>query len=203
MLLMQHLKHPPTLNSLPERDRPIIAKALAKNPLERYKSCMELVETLMDAGRQPVSVVADESESIDFDTQVQESAEQGNTIIIPKKHQLPPLPASVAADYKSRTTVDISCPACGFAGRVPKKYQGQRVKCPQCSKKFRVEVSDLDTEPLAAPPRGLAETAVRVDKGTMVMKAVECPVCGHQDKLPQDDSGRAVKCSQCGCVYRE
>jgi hypothetical protein len=166
---------------------------------------MEMVETLMDAGRQPVSVAVDTSEAIDFDTQVSESAaEQGNTIIIPKKHQLPPLPSAAAADYKSRTTVDISCPACGFAGRVPKKYQGQRVKCPQCSKKFRVEVYELDPEPRATPPpRAAAETAVRADKGTMVMKAVECPVCGHQDRLPQDDSGRAVKCSQCGCVYRE
>jgi serine/threonine protein kinase len=136
MLLMQHLKHPPTLSSLPARDQTIIAKALAKNAGDRFKSCMELVETLMDAGRQPITMapapVADDDEvNLDAPPPLQES--QGNTIIIPKKHQLPPLPAAAAADYKSRTTVDISCPSCGFTGRVPKKYQGLRVKCPQCS----------------------------------------------------------------------
>lgn len=211
VLLMQHLKHAPNLVSLQERDRPIIAKALAKNPLERFKTCMEMVETLMEAGRRPITAPPPpaDDDTVSFDTPPESQEISGTTVIIPKKHQLPPLPATAAADYKSRTTVDISCPSCGFTGRVPKKYQGQRVKCPQCSKKFRVDVYDVEPEPAPAPSsvatRAPTQTAVRENKGTqqIVVKTAECPVCGHKEKVPLSSTTGQVKCSQCGCVYRE
>src|SRR6266545_640069 len=42
-LLMQHLQGTPDLASLPPTDRPIIARALAKTPDQRYPTCNELV----------------------------------------------------------------------------------------------------------------------------------------------------------------
>src|SRR4051794_11380206 len=41
-LLLQHLQSEPVLDSLSAGDRPIIARALAKNPDHRYSSCMAM-----------------------------------------------------------------------------------------------------------------------------------------------------------------
>lgn len=49
-LLMQHISGSPDLNSLPVADRPIIARALAKKPDERWPSCLEMVRELKGAG---------------------------------------------------------------------------------------------------------------------------------------------------------
>jgi serine/threonine protein kinase len=45
-LIMQHLQGTPNLDALPEGDRAPIARALAKNPNERFSSCRELVQAL-------------------------------------------------------------------------------------------------------------------------------------------------------------
>lgn len=49
--MMQHLTAVPDLDSLPECDRPIIAKALAKDPDQRHGSCTALVEALAGAAQ--------------------------------------------------------------------------------------------------------------------------------------------------------
>ncbi len=48
-LLLQHLREPPDLASLPEHDRPVIGKALEKDPTDRWTSCRELVQRLIHA----------------------------------------------------------------------------------------------------------------------------------------------------------
>ena len=45
-LARQHLNQPPDLESLPPADRQIIARALAKNPLDRFSSCRQLIDQL-------------------------------------------------------------------------------------------------------------------------------------------------------------
>src|SRR5947207_7310729 len=45
-LLLQHLKEPPDLSPLPEADRPIVARALAKDPQQRFASCLEFMAAL-------------------------------------------------------------------------------------------------------------------------------------------------------------
>ncbi len=42
-LLLHHTTSEPDLSSLPAEDRPLIARALAKNPDHRFASCMDLV----------------------------------------------------------------------------------------------------------------------------------------------------------------
>ena len=55
-LAAQHLNAKPRLAALPAADQPVIARALAKNPNDRFSSCRELVNALDLAGRTPVSV---------------------------------------------------------------------------------------------------------------------------------------------------
>jgi serine/threonine protein kinase len=48
-LALQHMTEPPDLSMLPEADRPIVGRALSKNPDDRFPSCTAFVRTL--AGR--------------------------------------------------------------------------------------------------------------------------------------------------------
>src|SRR4051794_30940277 len=42
-LILQHLRNPPNLDSLPPDDRPAIERALSKNPEQRFDTCADLV----------------------------------------------------------------------------------------------------------------------------------------------------------------
>ncbi|MCI0359347.1 MAG: protein kinase, partial [Planctomycetaceae bacterium] len=46
-LLLQHLQAEPDLSPLPPEDRPIVARALAKEPSQRFASCMDFVRALL------------------------------------------------------------------------------------------------------------------------------------------------------------
>jgi serine/threonine protein kinase len=59
-LANQHLRTPPQLSPLSERDRPAVAKALAKNATDRFPSCRAFVKALTDAGQR---IVVQSSES--------------------------------------------------------------------------------------------------------------------------------------------
>ncbi len=48
-LLVQHLQEQPDLEMLPASDRPAVARALAKNPQERFPSCLDFVAALRGA----------------------------------------------------------------------------------------------------------------------------------------------------------
>ncbi len=52
-LIMQHLHGVPELNPLPPEDRDIIARALAKNPEDRFPTCHALVKALQEARPRP------------------------------------------------------------------------------------------------------------------------------------------------------
>jgi RND family efflux transporter MFP subunit len=63
-----HLTKAPNLSMLPEPERPIVAKGLAKNPDYRWPSCLAFVEALQNAVRGiPTAIVAEEPEG-DFPT---------------------------------------------------------------------------------------------------------------------------------------
>lgn len=50
-LMMQHLQAAPDLAPLPPSDRPVIARALSKDPFQRFPNCAEMVRALVEAGR--------------------------------------------------------------------------------------------------------------------------------------------------------
>ena len=50
-LAMQHMTEPPDLSAVPEQDRPVLARALAKNPDERFPSCSAFVRAMFGSGQ--------------------------------------------------------------------------------------------------------------------------------------------------------
>lgn len=50
-LALQHMTAPPDLSMLPEADRPIVGRALAKEPEQRFPSCTAFVRSLAAVGR--------------------------------------------------------------------------------------------------------------------------------------------------------
>jgi eukaryotic-like serine/threonine-protein kinase len=49
-LLIQHLREPPNLGPLPPADRPVVARALAKKPEDRFPTCLQFIRALQQAG---------------------------------------------------------------------------------------------------------------------------------------------------------
>jgi eukaryotic-like serine/threonine-protein kinase len=54
-LALQHMSEEPDLRPLPERDRPIVARALAKDPAKRFPNCVSFVRALSGLGPRPDS----------------------------------------------------------------------------------------------------------------------------------------------------
>jgi serine/threonine protein kinase len=52
-LIMQHIQSPPNVTPLPSRDRPFVARALAKKPDERFPTCREFIQGLRQATAEP------------------------------------------------------------------------------------------------------------------------------------------------------
>ena len=52
-LAKQHTQAEPQLKALPAEDRPVIARALAKNPTDRYPSCRAFVDALLHRAESP------------------------------------------------------------------------------------------------------------------------------------------------------
>src|SRR5262249_35818111 len=52
-LMMQHLQSAPDLSSLDPAEQPIVERALAKAPPDRFPSCAEFVQALRNAGKKP------------------------------------------------------------------------------------------------------------------------------------------------------
>jgi serine/threonine protein kinase len=60
-LAMQHLNEPPELRALPEAERPIVGRALAKKPEDRWPNCMAFVRALYNVRPPRPEVVPVES----------------------------------------------------------------------------------------------------------------------------------------------
>jgi len=60
-LASQHLHSQPQINPLPQSDRPVVARALAKKPTERFPSCSEMVDALRAGNARRVGPLSPDS----------------------------------------------------------------------------------------------------------------------------------------------
>lgn len=74
-LIYQHLQAQPDLEPLPEYERPIVARALNKEPDQRFPTCVDFVEALKAAGSDTM-----ENFSLSTDTSVLESSFTGKSM---------------------------------------------------------------------------------------------------------------------------
>ncbi|WP_153558297.1 protein kinase domain-containing protein [Roseimaritima sediminicola] len=97
-LATQHIHSTPDLDSLPPCDRPILARALEKDPQRRYAGCRELVEALASARGKDVRVrPSGRPQPIGSDTQTGMFEPAGGPASAPVEH-LPGLSTSVVND---------------------------------------------------------------------------------------------------------
>lgn len=64
-LLMQHLTMPPDLSPLPAADQPIVARALAKSPAERFDTCGDFIRALIEVAEESVLLSDEAREGVD------------------------------------------------------------------------------------------------------------------------------------------
>ena len=91
-LARQHLNQAPNLDSLPPADRPIIARALAKNPLNRFSSCRQLIDQLSRV-RAVVAMMpnSEETEKVTKEPSTSLPAPSTSTSLGGRQRVLPPL----------------------------------------------------------------------------------------------------------------
>src|SRR5262249_32032064 len=99
-LLMQHTQKEPNLQSIPASQRPIVARALHKNPNERFPCCMDFVQALMAEGTATLSPRSE------YNLQLTPVPYTGDTQMATgqntegwRAHQVPTLPPEVLPGY--------------------------------------------------------------------------------------------------------
>jgi serine/threonine protein kinase len=116
-LARQHLHQPPNLEPLPPADRRVVARALAKHPLDRYPSCRAFVEELRNSGvHEKYAAKSRSAESQNesrSETFIAESPKSTSTCTSPALlgglQILPPLPTADSAE-------GWQAPLCMFIG---------------------------------------------------------------------------------------
>jgi serine/threonine protein kinase len=100
-LLLQHTQGEPNLSGLPAADRPLVARALAKNPDHRFASCMDLVRALQ--GESSGSHATSTQNESATPASAQPMAETVNNCLAanvePNRPRAPVFPADVLSGY--------------------------------------------------------------------------------------------------------
>jgi serine/threonine protein kinase len=108
-LAMQHMMAEPNLSTLPPADRPIIARALSKDPTKRYNSCLAFLQSLISGEVDPPSVPRTDRSSSRLIRKLQglDTAKEINLASTDfSSHELPPglMPVDVPVDTGHRST---------------------------------------------------------------------------------------------------
>lgn len=94
-LFLEHAHMEPDLSSLPEEDRPLVGRALAKNPEHRFASCLEFVRALLGEGKVLRSAASAPEEPA---PETLTGAAQGVTLDAPPA--APPLPPEILPGFR-------------------------------------------------------------------------------------------------------
>src|SRR5204863_1765103 len=104
-IALQHLADPPDLSPLTEADRPVVARALAKKPEDRFPSCLAFVSALRPPASASVAAI-DLGELADVGRVVAVPAAPP-TAVVQAPHPPAPAPAPVVVDEGPPPTARI------------------------------------------------------------------------------------------------
>jgi serine/threonine protein kinase len=104
-LMMQHMKGTPNLSALPAADQPVVARALSKNPSDRFASCLEFVRALCQSSGGDAAVLEREATPAAPPT-VETIAERPDILVTP----LEPAPSSFGRLGVKQTPDIVSVP---------------------------------------------------------------------------------------------
>ncbi|MBV9124964.1 MAG: protein kinase, partial [Planctomycetes bacterium] len=108
-LALQHMKEPPELRPLPEAERPVVARALSKDPAKRFPNCLAFVRALYMARTTAKSLVVGSEASAGKSGQPKTLAETMEDILLEQlgdeRGTGSPAPGTIRADE------DLSAPA--------------------------------------------------------------------------------------------
>ncbi|MEM7479358.1 MAG: tubulin-like doman-containing protein, partial [Planctomycetota bacterium] len=79
-LARQHLASQPDLDALPPADRPIVQRALAKNPLDRFSTCKQFVAQLQRVRASALPLVAKTTSPEEVNSVKRQESSLGNTL---------------------------------------------------------------------------------------------------------------------------
>lgn len=135
-LANQHLRSQPQLAALAEADRPIVARALAKNPTERFPSSSDFVKALIVSGKPTASRAAAKTSA------PSDSKTKGSTDSKPKSDATMPRAAAAKPSAAPSSAVDTATQ--------PTDYQPQRTIDTDVNRTLAVEA--LPHEPVVDVP---------------------------------------------------
>jgi serine/threonine-protein kinase len=235
-LLVMHTTEeaPPLHRVLPGAPRElskVLARALQKDPRERFATCEAMARAVLDA-------LAGERPDL---TPAQVRRPRRAAELVEPVHAEParPEPARSEPAKAEPAKVEQPCPACRKTFRMPGSVIGKRVKCPACLAVFvayevALPVEDDEKEPAWAEPAGAGgedlawaepvedeENEVAAVEpvaealparqpapgpGKIGKKAVPrvkrtCPRCGNTVPIPVSLLGKHVRCPGCRGVF--
>jgi serine/threonine protein kinase len=170
-LLLQHLRTEPNLQSLPEADRPGVARALAKDPRQRFASCTEFVKALPRNGA--VALPPSSAEIVVPQRLVSPSAETKSSS--PTKPMAPKIVCEEKSDSGESRRPIAERPALSI-GDGPRKAVPP-AKAPKPAKDARPKAKTR-----TCPRCGMAQKR----RGSLGV----CPGCGYCPRLDEEDPAK-------------
>lgn len=117
-----------------------------------------------------------------------------------------PIVASLAADEpvfrgNDGEKIRFACSSCGYRARIPSKYQGKPIHCPQC-KQVQVAKPETDLEEATGQTVSISivhAAAVKEPRLAMTNVGVQfrCAVCGYESRISPSCAGDAIYCPSC------
>lgn len=181
-LVMQHLNGTPDLDHVPVSDRPILARALAKKPEDRWPSCMDLMRALRASGALPAGsgTIGKEEATLNRSPQRSLSAATqqlvGGDVTPVGPTVQPPRPAPAAESLKPKTahsespaTVNprqrpVIGPGTAATGNTPFPLQTPKLVTPQAAASMGMGGSTLQPAATQIRPQ-VVPTAKMSDLG--------------------------------------
>lgn len=188
-LATQHVHSAPNLEPLPPMDRPIVARALEKNPERRFASCLEFIETLRGA--------AAKQASFSRSGQAGTASEMGTEDVTLGLHlaeleKVEELPRLASSDFQTRNMAAGShAMVIGIGGVGAECLHLLRERIARCHTQSPLDLHAvlIDTDAETIEGAKLAEASGRVTPCTTIYTPLKTP---HEYRQEQSASLRSV-----------